>query len=249
MTWSCSSTMISSRSIRGLVRRMAETLGGLGPNDIVSCWTALWTEWNDAQLTKVRMGFLYPQTTGLTECDYVGPGVSMFNKRILYHREVLDTRRGVPPLGLGLVPVGHRDGAGKPEVLHAVLRDAADASGIQDATRSATCPDSAPASTRPTSRCGSAAMSRCSPLNGTRAGAIRRRRWRRGPFDSRPTRGENQAAGVADARRALFDDQHRHHPEHPVLRFRVRAGCDSGTPRCPDWCSSRSRPSVRRGRR
>ena len=64
---------------------MAETLGTLGPNDILSCWTALWTKWDEAELTKVRMGFIYPQTTQLTECDYVGPGVSMFNKRILFH--------------------------------------------------------------------------------------------------------------------------------------------------------------------
>ena len=69
---------------------MAETLGTLGPNDILSCWTALWTKWDDAELTKVRMGFMDPQTTQLTECDYVGPGVSMFNKRILFHQGLLD---------------------------------------------------------------------------------------------------------------------------------------------------------------
>ena len=79
-----------------LVRRMAETLAGLGPNDIVSCWTALWTKWDDAELTKVRMGFLYPQTTELTECDYVGPGISMFNKRILYHPAVLTLAEEFP---------------------------------------------------------------------------------------------------------------------------------------------------------
>jgi len=74
----------------GLIRQMAETLGTLGPNDILSCWTALWTKWDDVELTKVRMGFIYPQTTQLTECDYVGPGVSMFNKRILFHSGLLD---------------------------------------------------------------------------------------------------------------------------------------------------------------
>lgn len=74
----------------GFVRKMAETLGTLGPNDILSCWTALWTRWDETHLTKVRMGFLYPQTTVLTECDYVGPGVSMFNKRILFHPGLLD---------------------------------------------------------------------------------------------------------------------------------------------------------------
>lgn len=74
----------------GLIRQMAEVHGTLGPNDILSCWTALWTRWDDAQLTKVRMGFIYPQTTVLTECDYVGPGVSMFNKRLLFHPGLLD---------------------------------------------------------------------------------------------------------------------------------------------------------------
>lgn len=75
---------------RGVIARMADTLASLGPCDIVSCWTALWTEWSDERLTKVRMGFLYPQTTELTECDYVGPGICMFNKRILFHPGLLD---------------------------------------------------------------------------------------------------------------------------------------------------------------
>lgn len=72
------------------LRRMLGVFGTLGPNDILSCWTALWTRWDDTHLTKVRMGFLFPQTTELTECDYVGPGVSMFSKRILFHPAMLD---------------------------------------------------------------------------------------------------------------------------------------------------------------
>jgi hypothetical protein len=52
----------------------------------------LWTAWDDQRLTKVRMGFLYPQTTVVTECDYVGPGVCMFNKRILFHPAVMDLK-------------------------------------------------------------------------------------------------------------------------------------------------------------
>jgi hypothetical protein len=73
-----------------LVRDMHDALGRLRPVDIVSCWTALWTEWTDAALTKVRMGFTRPQPTELTECDYIGPGICMFRKRILFHSGILD---------------------------------------------------------------------------------------------------------------------------------------------------------------
>jgi glycosyltransferase involved in cell wall biosynthesis len=74
----------------GLVRQMLGVLETIRPIDILSCWTALWTRWDDHHLTKVRMGFLYPETTELTECDYVGPGISMFRKRMLLHPAFLD---------------------------------------------------------------------------------------------------------------------------------------------------------------
>ncbi len=73
-----------------LIYDMYEALGNLRPVDIVSCWTALWTEWNDRSLTKVRMGFTHPEPSELTECDYVGPGICMFRKRILFHSAILD---------------------------------------------------------------------------------------------------------------------------------------------------------------
>jgi len=73
-----------------LIRQMVDLQTTLRPNDILSCWTALWTRWDDTHLTKVRMGFLYPQTTEVTECDYVGPGVCMFNKQILFHPAILN---------------------------------------------------------------------------------------------------------------------------------------------------------------
>lgn len=73
-----------------LIRRMVDTFRTLQPCDILSCWTALWTEWDDRHLTKVRMGFLYPETTELTECDYVGPGICMFAKQILFHPALQD---------------------------------------------------------------------------------------------------------------------------------------------------------------
>jgi len=38
----------------------------------------------------VSMGFTTPEITGLTECDYCGTGISMLNKRILLHPDMLD---------------------------------------------------------------------------------------------------------------------------------------------------------------
>jgi hypothetical protein len=73
-----------------LIRDMYVALSALRPVDIVSCWTTLWTEWNDRFLTRVRMGFTRPEPTELTECDTVGPGICMFRKRILFHPEILD---------------------------------------------------------------------------------------------------------------------------------------------------------------
>jgi hypothetical protein len=67
------------------IRQMLDVLRTLRPCDIVSGWTALWTAWDDQHLTKVRMGFPFAETTELTECDYVGPGICMFNKQILFH--------------------------------------------------------------------------------------------------------------------------------------------------------------------
>jgi hypothetical protein len=68
-----------------LVRDMYEVLHRLNPVDVVSCWTALWTEWNDNALTQVRMGFLRPGPAELTECDHFGPGICMFRREILRH--------------------------------------------------------------------------------------------------------------------------------------------------------------------
>ena len=73
-----------------LIHDLHDALGKLRPVDIVSCWTALWTEWNDRALTKVRMGFTRPEPAELTECDYIGPGICMFRKRILFHPAMLD---------------------------------------------------------------------------------------------------------------------------------------------------------------
>jgi glycosyltransferase involved in cell wall biosynthesis len=73
-----------------VVRDLYDALARLGPLDIVSCWTALWTEWSEDSLTKVRMGFTRPAPTEITECDYVGPGISMFRRPLLLHPAILD---------------------------------------------------------------------------------------------------------------------------------------------------------------
>ena len=73
-----------------LVARMAALLATLGPNDIVSCWTSLWTAWDEENLTKVRMGFLYPNPAVVTEADYIGPGICMFNKGLLLHPSIMN---------------------------------------------------------------------------------------------------------------------------------------------------------------
>jgi len=75
-----------------LVERMASLLATLGPHDIVSCWTSLWTAWDEERLTKVRLGFLYPKPTVVTEVDYIGPGICMFNKQILAHPRIMNLK-------------------------------------------------------------------------------------------------------------------------------------------------------------
>jgi hypothetical protein len=67
----------------GFLRSMHDTFATLRPVDILSCWTALWTDWNDQHLKKVRMNFRTPWPTRLTECDYAGPGLCIFDRRIL----------------------------------------------------------------------------------------------------------------------------------------------------------------------
>jgi len=66
-----------------VVKDMYDAFARVRPIDIVSCWTALWTEWSDGQLKKVRMNWTTPSPDVMVECDYVGPGVCIFDRRIL----------------------------------------------------------------------------------------------------------------------------------------------------------------------
>jgi hypothetical protein len=58
--------------------------------DILTCWADLWVHWNDVHLSMVSIGFTTHEINELTEVDYCGTGISMFNKKILLCAEMLD---------------------------------------------------------------------------------------------------------------------------------------------------------------
>lgn len=66
-----------------MMRDMYDTLMSLGDYDIVSCLNMLWTEWTETSLTHVSASLLDPDLTELTKTDTCGPGISMFNKRLV----------------------------------------------------------------------------------------------------------------------------------------------------------------------
>jgi glycosyltransferase involved in cell wall biosynthesis len=61
--------------------------------DIISCWNTLWLEQNDDYFCQVSMTFLTPEITELTESDTGGPGICMFNKKILFNPGVWNVIR------------------------------------------------------------------------------------------------------------------------------------------------------------
>lgn len=65
------------------LKYMYDSFASVRPIDILSCWTALWTEWSDNDLKKVRMNFRRAEPDSMVECDYVGPGLCIFDRRIL----------------------------------------------------------------------------------------------------------------------------------------------------------------------
>lgn len=67
----------------GFVKYMYDSFAAMKPTDILSCWTALWTEWTDSHLKKVRMNWARAEPDVMVECDYVGPGLCIFDRRIL----------------------------------------------------------------------------------------------------------------------------------------------------------------------
>ncbi len=71
------------------LRYMVDAFATVRPIDVLSCWTALWTEWSDEVLKKVRMNFEGPAPAEMTECDYAGPGLCIFDRRILIESGLL----------------------------------------------------------------------------------------------------------------------------------------------------------------
>jgi hypothetical protein len=65
------------------LKYMYESFTRVRSIDILSCWTALWTAWNEDHLKKVRMNFSRPAPEVMIECDYIGPGLCIFDRRIL----------------------------------------------------------------------------------------------------------------------------------------------------------------------
>jgi glycosyltransferase involved in cell wall biosynthesis len=72
------------------VRNMYKTYLKLSEEDILTCWADLWVEWDDSHLSTVSMGFSDQTINQLTEVDYCGTGICMFNKKILLNPEMLE---------------------------------------------------------------------------------------------------------------------------------------------------------------
>jgi hypothetical protein len=99
---------------RNLVRLMYDSLCGLGPMDIVSCWNTLWVEWGDHYLSHVSLTFEWPEITELTQSDTVGAGICMFNKGILLSQRILNLADEFPRADdMAFGPVASREWGSK----------------------------------------------------------------------------------------------------------------------------------------
>jgi len=74
----------------GFIRYMFDTFQTLQPIDLLSCWNTLWVEWKTDYFSCVSMSFKRPEIKELTETDTCGPGICMFNKRILSSPKILN---------------------------------------------------------------------------------------------------------------------------------------------------------------
>jgi hypothetical protein len=81
---------------RNFIRYMFDTFNTLRPIDIISCWNTLWVEWTEDYLREVSLSFQTPQIAEVTPTDTIGPGISMFSKRILLSPRVLEMSRDFP---------------------------------------------------------------------------------------------------------------------------------------------------------
>ena len=75
------------------IRYMLDHYRQIEEMDIISCWNTLWLEQNDDYFCHVSMTFLTPEITELTESDTGGPGICMFNKKILFNPAVWNVIR------------------------------------------------------------------------------------------------------------------------------------------------------------
>jgi glycosyltransferase involved in cell wall biosynthesis len=74
-----------------LITRMYEQFQRLGPHDILSCWTTIWTEWGATELATVSLTFMADDVSEPVEVDTVGPGLSMFRRDTLLEPEIFGT--------------------------------------------------------------------------------------------------------------------------------------------------------------
>ena len=63
---------------------MYESLMNLEPYDIVSGWNTIWTNWSDSEIHFVPANLWTQELTQLTKTDTCGPGISMFNRQLLF---------------------------------------------------------------------------------------------------------------------------------------------------------------------
>lgn len=81
---------------RNFIRYMFDTFITLRPVDIISCWNTLWVEWTDDYLRQVSLSLETPQIAEITPTDTIGPGISMFSKRILLSPRLMEMSRDFP---------------------------------------------------------------------------------------------------------------------------------------------------------
>jgi len=66
--------------------------------DILSCWNMLWTQYTEDNLCSVGLNFSQTELTEVTESDVCGTGICMYNKEILFNKQVFNvaTARNFP---------------------------------------------------------------------------------------------------------------------------------------------------------
>jgi len=81
---------------KNFISYMYENYRTLGPMDLLSCWNTIWVDWNEDNFSSVSLTFDTPAITRLTQTDTIGPGICMFNKRLLVNPRILDFSSGFP---------------------------------------------------------------------------------------------------------------------------------------------------------